>query len=51
MVGAWIVDFGAMNVPGTKLKPELQKGVGGLLGGRGRVVWEGLGQLPVGLWA
>lgn len=49
--GAQKVDFEAEKVPRTKSKPELQKGVGGLSGGRGRVVWAGLGQLPVGSWA
>lgn len=48
--GTWIVNFEAVKV-GTKLKPERQKGVGGLSGGRGSVVWEGLGPAPWGPWA
>lgn len=46
--GTWIVNFEAVKV-GTKLKPERQKGVGGLSGGRGSVVWEGLGPASWGL--
>lgn len=42
------MDFEAVNVPGTKLKLELQKGVGGLSGRPGHVVWEGLGAAPGG---
>ena len=40
--GAQLVDFETINVLGTKLKPELQKGVGGHQVS-GRMVWGGLG--------